>query len=136
MVNVRKRSDRNAVSDAVLLGKPTRVNEPPGHLHILQRESKVDPRLSRRFDLSEHMFSIKRNDCLTGASPHVLANTKSQLEQRLIDRAQCFLWAREHFFNVRFGGSKISLGVAVFAAFAFRSLGEPSRVLVPSPCSV
>src|SRR5881296_3075083 len=86
IVNVRKRSDRNAVSDAVLPGKATRVNEPPRRLHILQRESKVDPRLSRRLDLSEHVLAIKRDDGLAGASFHVLAETKSQLEQRIVER--------------------------------------------------
>jgi len=87
IVNVRKRHYGNSMRNAILLGKASGVDEAPRRLHILQREAQVDPRLSRRFDLSEHMRSIKRNDRLARAGLYVLADTKSQLEQRTLDQS-------------------------------------------------
>ena len=101
IVNIFERGYFKTMRDSVFFCESAGVDQPlRSFLCVAQGKTKVDPRLSRRLNLCEHVIAINRHNGLAGTRFYVLAHRQSQFQKRVIDRPQMFLLAREHFINV------------------------------------
>src|SRR5947209_15823928 len=78
IIDIFQRSDLKPMRDAILLGKPAGVDEPLGcFLCVAQRQTEVDSRLGRRFDLREDVVALERHDRLARAGLRLLASAQT-----------------------------------------------------------
>src|SRR6266550_1109167 len=85
VVNVLKRSDRDAMGDAVLFCEAAGVYQLPFRFHVSQSETYVNSGLRGGFDLSEDMVAIQGNDGLARTRLSVFTGFETGFQKRVID---------------------------------------------------
>ena len=113
------------MSDAILFGKAAGVDQAAFCFSVAQGETKIDARARGRFDLSEDVVPIERDNGLTWAGLRLFADLKAQLQQGVIDRPQLRFRTGEHFFDVAFGGFEIVIRITDLGSFALSAFGQP-----------
>src|SRR5687767_1633103 len=117
------------MSDAVLLGEPTSVDQFSLCFHVSQSKSDVDPRPGGWFDLCEYVVSIQWDNRLTGTSLSILADTQAKFEELVIDRSEPRFSAGEHFLDVTFRCFQIGVWITLFCSYPGGPIRKP-------PCGV
>src|SRR5438874_11777624 len=128
VIDILQGSYFEPMCDSVLFGEAARVDQSLRHLLcIAQRQTKIDARLRRRFDLRENMVAIQRHNRLAWTCLGVLAHRDPKLQQRIVKRSQVFLLSRKHFIDVLLGSFQVRVWIADFFAFADGSFSQPPR---------
>src|SRR5438105_3836301 len=128
VIDILQGSYFEPMCDSILFSEAARVDQSLRRLLcIAQRQTKIDARLRRRFDLRENMVAIQRHNRLARTGFGVLAHRDPKLQQRIVKRSQVFLLSRKHFLDVLLSSFEISIRIADFFAFTDGSFSQPPR---------